>query len=676
MDEYSQKLPVGPPLKDTKPPSTADTEDIFIPPLDENRLETYVEDLSKRVKEDDELKRFNILVGCSAWNVHPINGFLLGTSSIGKTYNVVEAMKYFPQDYIWYLGGLSPTALVHDYGRLFDKDGVEFSLMQAPRRQDPDFKDEDGKFDSKAYREARMEWEEKIKDSYFRVDLHNKILVFLEAPSEETFMRLRPILSHDVEEISFKFTEKGGGGNLRTSHVKLSGWPATLFCTTDTRQLAELSTRSFTISPEASRSKFQQAIELRGRRAARPWEKEMENLSTIKLRERMKNILNWNYYADEIMVPFMEDFAQAYEATDARDMRDHKYIEYLIQSSAIMHWDIRPIIIADFDPRYFSALRRTYIVADYTDLYNAVVVLINAWEAIKGNISPQIAKCFEDVIVPLWEATSRDRPEGLLYREIQIEYDSKGYGTVEKDTIAAWCRSLNDIGWVELSVDDKDKRLRRVKVTKMDKNNALLYAIRQFKLIFGQENIKQVFLELSESGIIRKLSIIKNYYLQDKPIVIYERDKLNFNWEAPIIQEVFGSSYFSELDKIKIDEEFMQMPPGFKFKTIKDRQEESAEAMKLSAEERKRFRLRRQLTGEQKDQIRAVISAARECCRLQDKQIVDRNDVYGELKETGIEWDYLTYDAIVDLAVDAGYLHIPLNAPRSIAVLAPEGGTL
>ena len=87
----------------------------------ENRLEDIINDLSKVVKRDEVLKRITFLSIMSAWAEHPINLFLRGPSSTGKTYNVTQAVKYLPADKVLLLGGLSPTALVHDFGTLVDE---------------------------------------------------------------------------------------------------------------------------------------------------------------------------------------------------------------------------------------------------------------------------------------------------------------------------------------------------------------------------------------------------------------------------------------------------------------------------------------------------------------------------------------------------------------------------
>ena len=197
--------------------------------------EVFIKSFSKKIACDDTAKRIIFKTGLSAYSPEPMNLFLKGPSSIGKTYITVQIMRYFPPEDVWFLGGLSPTALIHDYGTLVDEDGNPIDLSEKPKKSDY-------KNDPEGYRYARKLWEEKIRNSHYEIVLSNKILVFLEAPHIETYMMLRPLLSHDTSEISYKFTDKTGKGQLRTSHVILKGWPATIFCTSDVRYIEDLAT--------------------------------------------------------------------------------------------------------------------------------------------------------------------------------------------------------------------------------------------------------------------------------------------------------------------------------------------------------------------------------------------------------------------------------------------------
>ena len=96
-------------------------------------LISYVlSDLEKRVKRDKPTKLSVFFAGLSAYTREPINLFLKGESGVGKSYNVVETLKYFPREDVWFLGGLSPKALIHEHGVLLNKYGEPLDLSEKP----------------------------------------------------------------------------------------------------------------------------------------------------------------------------------------------------------------------------------------------------------------------------------------------------------------------------------------------------------------------------------------------------------------------------------------------------------------------------------------------------------------------------------------------------------------
>src|SRR4030042_5090984 len=125
--------------------------------VDPDLLEKFLRHISLKVKRDQTTIKLVLMTALSAHTSEPLNLFLRGDSSIGKTYNVVQVLKYLPSDDVWLLGGLSPTALVHDRGLLVDKNGEMILPSDRPG-------DEATQGEKEAYR-AR------IKDSSFLVCL-------------------------------------------------------------------------------------------------------------------------------------------------------------------------------------------------------------------------------------------------------------------------------------------------------------------------------------------------------------------------------------------------------------------------------------------------------------------------------------------------------------------------
>ena len=92
-------------------------------------IEEFLRLVGRTAVRDVVTKLVVFLTGFSAFSEEPLNLFLRGPSSIGKTYVAMQTLKFFPQRSVMLLGGLSPTALVHDYGDLIDgRTGAKIDL--------------------------------------------------------------------------------------------------------------------------------------------------------------------------------------------------------------------------------------------------------------------------------------------------------------------------------------------------------------------------------------------------------------------------------------------------------------------------------------------------------------------------------------------------------------------
>ena len=174
-------------------------------------LDFVFKELDREIKGDYPAKAASFFGAASAY-INPINVLFGGEPSIGKSYIAVIALSYFPEEDVWFLGRLSPTAIIHDtgYAKLVDENGQEIDLFNAPKKSDFESKEE--------YREAIRDWRNRLKKAKFVMDMKGKILLFLDAPHHETFQMLLPILSHDRKEIEYKITEKLPGGMHKTFH--------------------------------------------------------------------------------------------------------------------------------------------------------------------------------------------------------------------------------------------------------------------------------------------------------------------------------------------------------------------------------------------------------------------------------------------------------------------------
>jgi hypothetical protein len=77
-----------------------------------NPAEYIINTINKTVKLDDSLVRAVFYAGCSTWALDPINLGISAPTSEGKTYTVMQVLKYFPKSDIKYVGSMSPKVII------------------------------------------------------------------------------------------------------------------------------------------------------------------------------------------------------------------------------------------------------------------------------------------------------------------------------------------------------------------------------------------------------------------------------------------------------------------------------------------------------------------------------------------------------------------------------------
>ena len=240
-------------------------------------IEYIVQSVKKTVKSEDVLIRQILYTAFSSFiEDDPLNLGILAPTSEGKTYPIVESLKYFPDEDILYIGQMSTKVLVRQKGILIDKiDGtpIEDKIEELNKKIRELTKQRNSSFDKTIKAEINDEIEgieEEIKNLYQNsktlIDLRGKILVFLEPPHHELWSLLKPILSHDKKEIEFPYvntTEKAG---IQTKDVVVRGWPSCIFCSAKDESRweiwSEIKSRLLITSPNMIPQKYQESNQL------------------------------------------------------------------------------------------------------------------------------------------------------------------------------------------------------------------------------------------------------------------------------------------------------------------------------------------------------------------------------------------------------------------------------
>jgi DNA-binding PadR family transcriptional regulator len=408
-----------------------------------NLIDYVLGDLDRRVKRDKPTKVSVFFAALSAYLPEPINLFLKGESGIGKTYNVVETLRYFPREDVWFLGGLSPKALIHEHGVLLNKHGEPLDLSEKPvKPKKKVYKSEEEYREAlREYREELKAYAEEIRESYTLINLKNKILVFLEAPEFETFRMLYPILSHDTERIEYRFTDKSAKGSLRTVRVVIEGFPAAIFLTTDRRYLEELSTRSFTVTPEASKEKIGEANRLTNLKASFPWEfsEETEETRSIKaLIESLKRQLLDG--KTDVVIPFLNLY-ELFPREIVRDMRDFQHFCQFLKALTVLHFYQRALMrVGD----------KRFIISSVEDVKKALEIYSELFETTRTGTEQRILSFYHDLV---------KTKDSWLLSDLVKAYNEKAEKKASSETVRRWLERLSEIGYVNIEKSDLDKRL-------------------------------------------------------------------------------------------------------------------------------------------------------------------------------------------------------------------------
>ena len=510
-------------------------------------------DLNKRVKYDKVTKTSVLFSGISAYLPEPLNLFEKGVSGSGKTYNAVQTLAYFPESDIWFLGGMSPKALVHQHSILLDKNGEEIDFSEKPEK--PLKRDYHGEEEFKeatvTFKQQRKAFHERILGSYHYINIDNKIFVFLEAPDPETMRMLYPILSHDKRRLEYQFVDKNQSG-LRTVKVIVEGFPTAIFLTTDKKYVEELATRSFTVSPEETTEKIEASNQLTNLKASLPWECELETTQyhTIKvLIESIKEALTEE--KTDVIIPFLDLYTQ-FPKEIPRDMRDFSHFIQFLKAFTILHLYQRPSITL--------GKGKKFVLATSQDVINSYAIFKELFESTRTGTEQRVLNFYYDFMLG---------KDNCHVSDLTTEYNQAKTGKSISDfTIRYWLERLNEIGYVEKREDATDKR-----------RNIYIPLVREKQKIrdntLNSENHVDLATVLKKSFEMWKTNIRKVdacYYkniFEDTPTTLEDIEPIILGSEK--IVSIFDSEFFKYPDKTKTEQEKekeLENPLKPKIKTI------------------------------------------------------------------------------------------------------------
>lgn len=376
--------------------------------------------LNTSVRHDETNKIISFLTMLLTYtDADQLNLSYTAESSTGKSYIPLELAWYFPsQDVIEYCY-VSPTAFYHEYG----------SLVVDPN----DTRD--------------IEDEKKHKIIY--INLHQKILIFLDQPHDILLQRLRPLLSHDRKVLLSKITNRNTN---RTESIKIEGYPSVLFCTAKFSMEDQERTRLLLLSPDVSQEKLKDSILLKLERESDrdafskymesdPKRRWLANRVEAVKEAHIKNVI----IPEDLREKIARQFFESHKHLIPRHQRDFGRLMGLIRACAILNlWQKQRI--------------EENLIADESDIENGFKLYTCISMANELGLPPEVFRIFMAIKdkIPVIGVTRTD--------VLKLYYDAF-HRTIGKKRLEEVLNLLLSVGLFNEEQDKQDGRVKRYVVT-------------------------------------------------------------------------------------------------------------------------------------------------------------------------------------------------------------------
>jgi bifunctional DNA primase/polymerase-like protein len=374
-----------------------------------NPTEYAISVINKTVKCDDSLVRGVFYAGCSTWSYDPMNLVISAPTSEGKTYTVLETLKYFLSRDVNRIGSMSTKVIVRQNSVLVDAD----TLVPIQYKID----DLKSQIKSESNDKLKQKLQNKLDDlkanSRLLIDLRGKIYVFLEPPSVELWNLIKPIMSHDSLVIEHPYVETGTKEGIHVKPLVTLGFPTFIFCTakdeSQWEQWDEIVSRSLVMSPNMSPEKYRQANILNARTIGLP--SSLQELLIISKKEvelakkcvqYLKSSINEavsvsnssSDYTNPTWIPYTEILGNTLPDEKGSEMRTNRRLLLLIRIISLAKSDLRfQVILND----------QTLTIANIEDLTEALHIMQNS-----SGLPPYKARFFNEIIYPLYERKAEE----------------------------------------------------------------------------------------------------------------------------------------------------------------------------------------------------------------------------------------------------------------------------
>ena len=450
-----------------------------------------------------------------------------GPSASGKSHQALETSKFHPKNHVMKLGYTSPKAFFHDLGVLVDPESgdqipdkkefvieaVEEWIRNNPK---PEVRGEKGSWteecDTQKAR-AGIFWDNlpKIK----RIDLHQKIIIFVDQPHDQLLQHLRAMLSHDEKIIRVKITDKTSSGKNQTMNTELVGYPTIVFNSTTFMLDPQEQSRVWLMSPEISQEKYKDTIQFiaqtQGNRR-----KFKGELSQKELRNRLIALVDHISQAGikqiiispENMIYLVEQFSERNPTLTPRHQRDFPRLIAICKAFALFHIAEREID----ENNDLYALRED--VEAGLELYQTVAA------SNEKGLPPHIWKLFNEKMVPQME--KGDGVSRRVMSRMYFELFNTPLGTKAQKNVI---QLLTDVG---LCIEENDP---------FDKRTKMLYLSNVEPIDLSVIPVAEKYLKNNgkKSTVANMFQVLKDNGFSPESFNVLEKAKKKFVVDGPFI---------------------------------------------------------------------------------------------------------------------------------------------
>jgi hypothetical protein len=278
------------------------------------------------------------------------------------------------------------------------------------------------------YYDEQKEYRERLKNSYYLVELSGKIFTFLESVNIETFMMIKSTLSHDHEYTDHKWVDDHGKVHITRLHL----YPACIFNSLDHEYMSEFATRTLTGAPVTTAPKIKHSQKIRNQKAAYPflfpevsYNKKLIREYIRQIRQTVKNLKL------KVLTPFPNVY-EKFRSVEARDMRDFNHFLELVPAITLFKLYQRPIITIN---------NQRYLVSTIQDILDAKQIFDGVVETTRSSTDPKILELYHEVVKPCLGGATID---------VIAESWGKKHKKDSTKTIQRWLEKLSERDWVDI----------------------------------------------------------------------------------------------------------------------------------------------------------------------------------------------------------------------------------